>query len=82
MARVRRHSSIVALLTVATPVAAQAQRVRISTNVHVSQSRERSSYQEVVIASDPADPTRLIACTMLEPFLRASGATRFSSSLS
>ena len=65
----RRTDLFVALLTLAPPdlVAAQAQRIRVSTNVHVSQSRERSPYQEVVIASDPADPTRLIACTMLEP---------------
>jgi hypothetical protein len=63
-----RRSVIVALLTLATPhLAAQAQRIEVSTNVHVSQSRERSPYQEVVIASDPADLTRLIACTMLEP---------------
>jgi len=64
-----RHSSIVALLTLATPefVVAQAQHIQVGPNVHVSRSRERSPYQEVVIASDPADPARLIACTMLEP---------------
>jgi hypothetical protein len=69
MVDLRRTARIVALLALALPdlVAAQAQRIRVGTNVHVSQSRERSPYQEVVIASDPADPTRLIACTMLEP---------------
>src|SRR5574338_1520141 len=48
-------------------IPAQPPRIRVGTNVHVSKSRERSPYQEVVIASDPANPTRLIACTMLEP---------------
>ena len=64
-----KHASIVALLTLATPnlVAARAQHIQVGPNVHVSQSRERSPYQEVVIASDPANPSRLIACTMLEP---------------
>jgi hypothetical protein len=69
MVRVRHGSGIAALLALAMPdlVAAQAQRIRVGPNVHVSQSRERSPYQEVVIASDPAEPTRLITCTMLEP---------------
>ena len=62
-----RTASIVALLTLAWPVATHAQRIRVGTNVHVSKSRERSPYQEVVIASDPANAARLITCTMLEP---------------
>ena len=64
-----RTATTVALLTLATPalLAAQASRIRVGTNVHVSKSRERSPYQEVVIAGDPANAARLIACTMLEP---------------
>ena len=60
---------LTALSTLATPdvVVAQTPRIQVGTNVHVSRSRARSSYQEVVIASDPADAARLIACTMLEP---------------
>jgi hypothetical protein len=60
-------ATIVALLALAPPDLAQAQYIRVGNNVHVSRSRDRSPYQEVVIASDPANPSRLIACTMLEP---------------
>jgi hypothetical protein len=46
---------------------AQAARISVGPNVHVSASRAMSPYNEVVIGAHPTDPRRLIVCSMLEP---------------
>jgi hypothetical protein len=41
-------------------------RIEVGPNVHVSAGRATSPHQEVVIAADPNDARRLLACSMLD----------------
>ena len=41
--------------------------ITVSRNVQVSAARPASPFNEVVVAAHPRDPSRLMACAMLEP---------------
>jgi hypothetical protein len=42
-------------------------RIAIGPNVHVSKPRSQTAHAEVVIATDPTNPSRLLAGSMVEP---------------
>lgn len=63
----RRIGILAALVVASNTMLAQAARISVGPNVHVSANRAASPYNEVVIGAHPSDSRRLIVCSMLEP---------------
>lgn len=56
-------AGVIALLS----LAVEAQQINISNLVQVSMDNAERNHDEVIIAADPSDPARLLACSMIEP---------------
>lgn len=62
--------------------ASESQEIKVSHVVEVSADSQQQNHREVIMAADPSDPRRLLACSMVQPAQPSMQASRDAAYLS